>query len=70
VYKTLSVAGRILLYSKIGKGFLQVIKPDAFVHLLYDVLALLNKGVDGENSVQRQIIADMNLFVVCEILTK
>lgn len=31
--------------------------------LLYDVLALLNRGVDTDDFVQRQTLANLNLFL-------
>jgi len=58
-----------ILYSKIGKAFLQVIRPDIMKDLLYEVLALLNKGVDTDDFVQRQTLANLNLFVVSRYCT-
>jgi len=52
-----------ILYSKIGKAFLQIVRPDILKELLYDVLALLNRGVDTDDFVQRQTLANLNLFL-------
>jgi hypothetical protein len=63
-FDTISVIGKGLLYSKIGKAFLLAIRPNVLVDLLYNVLRILNEGMDAENNAQRQLIADMNLFVL------
>ena len=62
-YNTLTPAARVSLYSKIGKAFLQAVKPENLNQLLYEVLAVLNKGVDAENVIQRQTIANLNLLL-------
>ena len=62
-YNTLTPAARVSLYSKIGKAFLQAVRPENLNELLYEVLALLNKGVDAENVIQRQTIANLNLLL-------
>jgi hypothetical protein len=61
VYKTLTPRARRALYSKIGNAFLQAIKPENLKDLLYELLALLNKGIDSEDLIQRQSIANLNL---------
>jgi predicted ATPase len=61
-YKMLSPRARMVLYSKIGKAFLKSIRPENLEDLLYEVLALLNNGVDAEDSVQRRTIANLNLL--------
>jgi hypothetical protein len=62
VYNTLSPKGKKALYSRIGKAFLQAIKPEHLKDLLYEVLAFLNKGVDIEDLVQCQTVGNLNLF--------
>lgn len=61
VYRTLTPKARRVLYSKIGKAFLQAVKPANLKDLLYELLALLNKGIDLEDLVHRQTIANLNL---------
>ena len=63
-YNSLTPAARVSLYSKIGRAFLQTVKPEHLNGLLYEVLALLNKGADAENVMQRQSIANLNLSVL------
>lgn len=41
---------------------MHAIKPDNMKDLLYEVLALLNKGIDSEDLIQRQTIANLNLL--------
>lgn len=62
VYDSLSGREKRLLYSKIGKAFMHAIKPDILNDLLYEILALLNKGIDSEDLMQRQTIANLNLL--------
>jgi len=40
---------------------LQAVKPENLKDLLYEILALLNKGIDSEDLIQRQSIANLNL---------
>ena len=63
-YNTLTPAERTSLYSRIGKAFLQAVKPENLNDLLYEVLALLNKGIDAESMLQRQSIANLNLSLL------
>ena len=40
---------------------MQAVKPENLKDLLYEILALLNKGIDSEDLIQRQSIANLNL---------
>jgi predicted ATPase len=62
-YNTMTSRERTVLYSKIGGAFLEAIKPENLGDLLYEVLALLNKGIDLEDLNQRQKIAKLNLYL-------
>jgi predicted ATPase len=62
VYESLTGREKRLLYSKIGKAFMHAIKPGDMKDLLFEVLALLNKGIDSEDLMQRQMIANLNLL--------
>jgi len=65
VYDSMPAKTQRILYSKIGKAFLQVVRPDILKDLLYDVLSLLNKGADTDDFMQRQTLANLNLFPSC-----
>jgi len=65
-YRSLSARQRAVLYSKVGKAFLQAIYPMNLKDLLYEVLGLLNKGMDSEDANGRHYIANLNL---CKLST-
>jgi predicted ATPase len=68
VYESLTGREKRLIYSKVGKAFMHAIKPGDMKDLLFEILALLNKGIDSEDLMQRQMIANLNLFVSKTIL--
>jgi hypothetical protein len=61
-HNTLSADARMSLYSKIGNAFLKAIRPEILGDLMYEVLALLNKGVDAKDPIQSHSIANLNMW--------